>query len=340
MTPSPGPAGDVGAGGQHQHAYAAATRAAPRHLLTLADRSAADIDALLERARAIKRRPSRYVRALYERTLLMIFEAPSLRTRLSFETAMTQLHGHAINYYTMHSPWGAGKESIEDFARTASRFCDAITARVFSHDDLMRFAAAATVPVVNALTDYGHPCQILGDLLTIAERLGRTEGFVLAYCGDARNNVTYSWMRAACKMGFRLRIACPPLAAYAPAPEVLAELDGLRERGGTVEILDDPAVALRGADVVYTDSWMSYRVPASEKEQRTSDLTAYRIDTDAMARASPSALFMHCLPAVRGMEVTDAVIDGSQSIVFDQAENRLHVQKALLLDLLGGDHSG
>jgi ornithine carbamoyltransferase len=299
------------------------------HLLTLADRSAAEIEALIELARAIKRQPSRTKRALYERTLLMIFEAPSLRTRLSFETAMTQLHGHAINYYTLHSPWGAGKESIEDFARTASRYCDAVAARVFSHDDLTRFAASATVPTINALTNLGHPCQVLGDLLTIRERTGRLDGLVMAYAGDARNNVTYSLMRAAVRMGFSLRVACPPLDAYRPHPDVL------RERGGTVEVLDDLRQALAGAAVVYTDSWMSYRVPAAEREQRVTDLDAYRIDGAAMAGAAPHALFMHCLPAMRGMEVTDEVIDGPQSIVFDQAENRLHVQKAILLDLLG-----
>jgi ornithine carbamoyltransferase len=307
-----------------------------RHLLTLADLTAAEIGALIARAREIKARPSRYLRALYERTLLMIFEAPSLRTRLSFETAMTQLHGHAINYYTVHSPWGAGKESIEDFARTVSRYCDGVCARVFAHEDLCRFAAAASVPVINAMTNGGHPCQVLGDLLTLAERLGRTGGFVMAYAGDACNNVTYSLMRAAVRMGFRLRIACPPAAAYRPAPAVLAELDALRSSDGSVEVMHDLGEAVAGADVVYTDSWMSYRVPVTEKERRMRDLAAFRVDAAAMARALPGALFMHCLPALRGMEVTADVIDGPQSIVFDQAENRLHLEKALLLHLLGG----
>lgn len=305
-----------------------------RHLLTLADLTAVQIRALIAQAKAIKAGPSRYVRALYERSLLMIFEAPSLRTRLSFETAMTQLHGHAINYYTLHSPWGAGKESIEDFARTVSRYCDAVCARVFSHDDLRRFAAAATVPVINAMTNHGHPCQILGDLLTIDETLGRTEGFRMAYAGDACNNVTYSLMRAAVRMGFDLRVACPPLEAYRPAPAVLAELDGLRESDGRVEIVDDLHAATAGADVVYTDSWMSYRVPPEEKDRRARDLAPYRVDARAMARAAQDAVFMHCLPASRDMEVTADVIDGAQSIVFDQAENRMHIEKAILLDLI------
>jgi ornithine carbamoyltransferase len=307
-----------------------------RHLLTLADRTAAEILGLLGRARAVKAAASRYVRALYEKTLLMIFAAPSLRTRLSFETAMTQLHGHAINYYTVHSPWGVGKESIEDFARTVSRYCDAVAARVFSHDDLCRFAAAASVPVINAMTNGGHPCQVLGDLLTIGERLGRTSAFTLAYAGDACNNVTYSLMRASVKLGFDLRIACPDLAEYRPEPQVVAELAHIRESGGRVEVIDDVAAAVAGADVVYTDSWMSYRVPAEHAERRARELGPYQVTAAVLARAAPGALFMHCLPAQRGMEVTAEVIDGPQSIVFDQAENRLHVEKAILLELLGG----
>lgn len=302
-----------------------------RHLLTLADLDVAEIRHLVDRAAAVKTRPSRYIRALYERTLLMIFEAPSLRTRLSFETAMTQLHGHAIDYYTVHSPWGAGKESIEDFARTVSRYCDAVTARVFSHDELVRFANAASVPVINAMTNAGHPCQVLGDLLTIHERLGRIDGFRMAYAGDARNNVTYSLMRAAALLGFELRIACPRDADYVPDPAVVDGLRALGNGGSSVTVLHDVGEAFRGADVVYTDSWMSYRVPEEEREQRLHDLAPFRVDAAAMARAPAAALFLHCLPALRSMEVSAEVIDGPQSIVFDQAENRLHVEKAILL---------
>jgi ornithine carbamoyltransferase len=307
-----------------------------RHLLTLADFSAAELLGLIERGRAVKAAASRYVRALYEKTLLMIFEAPSLRTRLSFETAMTQLHGHAIDYYTVHSPWGVGKESIEDFARTVSRYCDAVAARVFAHEDLCRFAAAASVPVINAMTNGGHPCQVLGDLLTVGERLGRVSGFTMAYAGDACNNVTYSLMRASVKFGFDLRIACPDLPEYRPDPEVLRELERIRERTGRVEVGNDLAAAAAGADVVYTDSWMSYRIPAEHAERRARDLGPYRVTAAVMARAATHAVFMHCLPALRGMETTAEVIDGPQSIVFDQAENRLHIEKAILLELLGG----
>lgn len=301
-----------------------------RHLLTLSDFSAAEIHALLAKAQIIKANPSRFMRALYEKTLLMVFEAPSLRTRLSLETAMTQLHGHAINYYTLHSPWAAGKESIEDFARTASRYCDAMSLRIFAHEELCQFAGASDVPVINAMTNGGHPCQILGDLLTIQERFGRANGFRMAYLGDACNNVTYSLMRAAAIMAFDLRIACPPLQDYRPEESVLAEV-GDRY----VTLFEDAGEAVADADVIYSDSWMSYRVPPEQKAARMRYLEPYRVDAAIMGRAANHAVFMHCLPALRGMEVAAEVIDGERSIVFEQAENRLHIEKAILLELLG-----
>ena len=166
-----------------------------KDLRTLADLTPGAFDTLIERARVLKLHPQRYVRMLYEKTLLMIFEAPSLRTRLSFETAMTQLHGHAINYYTIHSPWGAGKESMEDVARTLSRYCDAVSARLFSHAEIEKLAAHADVPVIIAMTNDAHPCQVLADFFTIREKLGKHRGVRLAYFGDARNNVAYSLIR-------------------------------------------------------------------------------------------------------------------------------------------------
>ena len=307
-----------------------------RHLLKTSDLSPTEFWQLIDQAIAMKRRPSRYIRALYEKTLLMLFEAPSLRTRLSFETAMTQLHGHAIGFQTAHSPWGVGKESIEDVARTISRYCDAVCARLFSHEELQRLASNSEVPVINAMTNEDHPCQILGDFMTLSEKLSRRSGVHLAYCGDACNNVTYGLMRAALLTGNHLRVACPGDPRYAPSPAVLAELEALaREHPGTVTLTDDPRDAVRDAAVVYTDSWMSYRVPASEKPARLADLARYRVDAALIAQAGPDAWFMHCLPAARGEEVTAEVIDGPRSFVFDQAENRLHAQKALLLQLLG-----
>lgn len=307
-----------------------------RHLLTLCDLTPERLRALLALAADVKREPSRRARALYEKTLLMIFEAPSLRTRLSFETAMTQLHGHAIAYYTTHSPWGVGKESIEDVARTVSRYCDVVTARIYSHDELVALAGSASVPVVNALTNEGHPCQVLADLLTIEEHVGRLEGLRVAYLGDARNNVTYSLARACAMTGNRLAIACPDDDEFRPEERILDEVGALgRRHGGRVDVFAEPAHALDGADVVYTDSWMSYRVPAEQKERRRRMLAAFRVTSDSFANAADGALFMHCLPAQRGDEVTAEVIDGPRSIVFDQAENRLHMEKAILLDLLG-----
>jgi ornithine carbamoyltransferase len=195
------------------------------------------------------------------------------------------------------------------------------------------------VPVINAMTNWGHPCQILGDLLTISERLGRTEEFTMAYAGDARNNVTYSLMRAAVRVGFDLKVACPPDDDYCPEPAAMDDLEALRESKGRVSVSHDLEAAVADADVVYTDSWMSYRVPEAQKARRLRDLDPYRVDSEVMAGAAGDAVFMHCLPALRGVEVTEEVIDGPQSIVFDQAENRLHVEKAILLEFLGGSLS-
>jgi ornithine carbamoyltransferase len=308
----------------------------PLHLLSLADLQPADFCACIDLAEEIKHRSSRYMRALYEKTLLMIFEAPSLRTRLSFETAMTQLHGHAINYYTVHSPWGAGKESIEDVGRTLSRYCNAVSARIYDHAELVRLAENCSVPVINAMTNNGHPCQILGDLLTVREHLGKGSEMRWAYIGDGCNNVTYSLMRAAAITGNTLRIAAPENPDYLPPVETLVEVQKLCDQfGGQVEVVHDPREAVTDANMVYTDSWMSYRVPAAEKERRLRDLAAFTVDGALMRRAAKDAVFMHCLPAMRGQEVTAEVIDGPQSIVFDQAENRLHVEKAILLRMIG-----
>ncbi|MDJ0974134.1 MAG: ornithine carbamoyltransferase [Planctomycetota bacterium] len=303
-----------------------------KDLLTLADLTPEDLSGLLARAAELKAHPQNYIRALYEKTLLMIFEAPSLRTRLSFETAMTQLHGHAINYYTVHSPWGAGKESMEDVARTLSRYCNAVTARLYSHDELTKLAEHATVPVINAMTNEAHPCQAMADYLTIQEKRGDLAGMRVTYIGDACNNVAYSLMRAAALTSGELTIGCPDLEAYSPEARVIEEAAGL---GCNVRVVHDAREAASGADVIYTDSWMSYRVPAEEKAKRLEELGPFRVDEAVMGEAKDDAIFMHCLPAWRGHEVTAGVIDGPHSVVFDQAENRMHTEKALLLTLIG-----
>ncbi len=275
----------------------------------------------------IKRAPERYASALAGRTLLMIFQKPSLRTRVSFEAAMLQCGGHAIHYDLSMSPWSLGKETAADTAKTASRYVDAIMARLFRRADMRELAEAATVPVINGLTDFEHPCQAIGDLTTLLERRGTLDGARLAYVGDGRNNVTHSLIDACARTGVALTVGCPPGAEYAPDPAVLARSPGAR-------VVNDARGAVAGADAVYTDTWMSYHIPVEERDRRTRALAPFRVTRELMAAAAPGAIFMHCLPALRGAEVVDEVIDGPESVVFDQAENRLHSEKAILITLL------
>jgi ornithine carbamoyltransferase len=306
-----------------------------RHLLSIADLEPRAVRGLLDLARRTKRARRRRP-ALAGRTLLAFFQMPSLRTAISFDVAMTSLGGSAIDYASERSPWASGKESIEDVARVLSRYVDAVVLRMHDHAEVARFAELAGVPTINGLTSQEHPTQVLADLLTIEEALGRLEGVRVAYLGDSLNNVTHSLLLAAPRVGLDLAIACPGAAAYAPDPAVLAAARAARFRGvrrARLEVTQDPLEAARGADVLYTDSWMSYRVDPTLKSRRMRDLGPYRVD-ERVAAAAPGALFMHPLPALRGMEVTAGVIDGPRSVVFDQAENRLHMHRAILLDLL------
>ena len=306
-----------------------------RHLLTLEDWSREDIAEAIAMAREVKANPAKYADALRGKTLCMIFEKPSLRTRLSFETGMTQLGGHAIYYDTSRSPLGAGKESIGDTMQTMCRYVDIIMARLFKHEDLLEMAKYATVPLINALTNFSHPGQIIADLQTVEEHLGRLEGLKIAYFGDAFNNVTHSLMFACPKMGMHLVVACPEGAEYEPDPAVLASAKKFAAAAGVpLEVVHDAAEAARGADVLYTDSWMSYHIPPEQKEARVAKFSPYRVTEELLALAKPTAVFENCLPAIRGMEQTAGVIDGPQSVVFDEAENRMHVHKALMLLLL------
>jgi ornithine carbamoyltransferase len=306
-----------------------------QHLLTLDDWTPAQVRAVLDLAARVKERPADYARALTQRTLLMIFEKPSLRTRLSFETGMTQMGGHAIYYDTSTSPMGAGKESLHDTAKTFSRYVDIVMARLFRHADLEELARHATIPIINALTDHAHPCQILADLLTVQEKKGELAGLKLAYLGDSNNNVTHSLMIGGAMMGMHVAVGCPADAAYAPQPEVCETAQRLAvANGGGISVHADAAAAVAGADVVYTDSWMSYHIPKDQLEQRVEVFMPYQVNQALMGEAATDAIFMNCLPAIRGYEQTVEVIDGPQSVVFDQAENRLHAQKAVLLMLL------
>ncbi len=306
-----------------------------KDLLSLEDLSKEELLGFIELAEDVKANPEKYREAVKDKTLLMIFEKPSLRTRVSFETGMTQMGGHGIYYNTATSPLGK-KETIEDTARVVSRYVDIVMARLFSFEQTKKLAENATIPVIDALSDYSHPCQILGDLLTIKEHKGKLEGLTLAYMGDSKNNVTYSLMYGCPIAGLNIRVGCPEKEEYNPDRRVIETAKKLAEKYETkVEVLHNAVEAVKDADIVYTDSWMSYHIPQEEKERRVKDLMPCQVNTELMKHAKPDAVFMNCLPALRGMEQTAEVIDGPQSIVFDQAENRLHIQKAIILRLLG-----
>ena len=307
-----------------------------KHLISLKEWSATEIRETLDLAKDLKAHPEKYADAMARKTLLMIFEKPSLRTRLSFEAGMTQMGGHAIYYNTATSPMGSGKETISDSIKTASRFVDVIMARLYKHEDLLEMARYATVPVINALTDDSHPCQILADLQAMEEKKGRIAGLKLAYLGDGFNNVTHSLMYGGTKMGMHVAVGSPAGADYSPKSEVVADCTRFAEEsGGSLLVTDDPIEAIRDADVVYTDSWMSYHIPKEQEAERIAKFKPYQVNAELMAHAKPDAIFMNCLPAARGFEQTAEVIDGPQSIVFDEAENRLHAQKAVILRLCG-----
>lgn len=308
---------------------------AKRDLLVVKDFSKNEILELVKGAIRIKKSQGAYATALKDKTLLMLFEKPSLRTRLSFEVGMTQLGGHAIFYSIKDSPLGK-KESMSDTAQTAARYVDIIMARTFEHSDIEELAKFASVPVINALSNFAHPCQILSDMQTITEKGKNIEKFKMSYFGDCNNNVTHDLMYAAGVLGYEMAVCCPPGEQFNPQKRVVDDVKKLSAKSGAkVTVTHEVKEAASGSDVVYTDSWMSYHVPESEKEGRLKTLMPYQVNSKLMAMAKKDAIFMNCLPAMRGYEQTADVIDGPQSIVFDQAENRLHMQKAIMLFLLG-----
>jgi len=302
-----------------------------RDLLTIRDLSAGEVEGLLELAADIKKNAGAYKKALDGRTLAMIFQKPSLRTRVTFETGMTQLHGHAI--YMSPSEVGLGqRESVADVARNLERWVDGIMARVFAHKIVEDLAHWARVPVINGLSDDFHPVQALSDLLTIKERVGALKGTKLAYVGDG-NNVTHSLLFAAARTGMTLSVATPE--GYAPRADVAAwAVEAGRETGATFDISHDVARAVKGAHFIYTDVWASMG-QESEAEARKKVFVPYQVNAKVMKLAGTDPYFLHCLPAHRGDEVTDEVADAPRSLIFDQAENRLHMQKALLVSLMG-----
>nr|AMQ24250.1 ornithine transcarbamylase 2 [Euglena gracilis] len=299
-------------------------------VLKISSFSAEQAGEILEIAMDIKANPKKYRSSMEQKTLLMLFEKPSLRTRVSFETGMTQMGGHAIYYNISDSPLGK-KETVSDTAKVVSRMVDAMIARVNDRKVVAELAANATIPIINALDDYAHPTQMFADMQTILEKKGRLKGLNVAYFGDVENNVTYDLMRAAALMGFNLNVSGP----NEPEAEVLEEVAALSAKSGsTVKLVKDPKEAVKDVDVVYTDSWMSYGIPKEQLEARVNLFKPYQVTTELMALAKPDCIFMNCLPAARGMEQTAEVVDGPQSVVFDEAENRLHAHKAMLVWLL------
>jgi ornithine carbamoyltransferase len=293
-----------------------------RDLLRIADLTSAEIEAILALAERLKadQRAHRPHPLLAGRTLAMIFEKPSLRTRVTFEVGMVQLGGAAVNLAQGDIRLGE-REPARDIARNLERWVDLILARVFSHQSLVDLASAARIPVVNGLSDLHHPCQVLADCLTLREHRGRIAGLRVVFVGDG-NNMAHSWMEAAARLGFDFVLACPP--GYEPDPAITAEA------GPRVTVTHDVEAAAHGADVLYTDVWTSMGQEAEAAERRTA-FGRFQVNERLVALAAPDALVMHCLPAHRGEEITDAVLEGPHSVVFDQAENRLHVQKAIMV---------
>ena len=295
-----------------------------RHFLQFKDFSLPELEYLFARTRWIKDKFKRYERywPLEDRTLAMIFEKPSTRTRMSFEAGMHQLGGAAIYLYTRDSQLGRG-EPVEDAAQVISRMCDVIMVRTFEQDIIDRFARNSRVPVINGLTDDHHPCQILADLYTFIEHRGPIKGKTVAWIGDS-NNMCNTWLQAAEILGFRLNVSTPP--GYEVEPQ---------RANGNFRAFRDPLDATKGADLVTTDVWTSMGFEAEDKKRRRA-FRDWQVDAEMMRAAKKDALFMHCLPAHRGEEVAAEVIDGPQSVVWDEAENRLHTQKALLEFLVLG----
>jgi ornithine carbamoyltransferase len=304
------------------------------HFLSAADLTHEQADALLQRAQNLKaewRAGGHAEQPLRGKTLALVFEKPSLRTRVAFEAGMTQLGGHG-SYLSANDIDMGGRESVPDVARNLSRWVQVIAARVFRHATVEELARHSSVPVINALCDREHPCQALADMLTLKERFGRLHGLRLAYVGDG-NNVCHSLMLLGATLGVNIGVACPP--DYRPDPEIVQQAEQLAaESDATITISSAPGEIVAGADAVYTDVWASMG-QEHEAARRRPVFQPYQVNAELIGQAGATALVMHCLPAHRGEEITAEVIDGPNSVVFDQAENRLHVQKALILTLLG-----
>ena len=332
-TPEPRPRAAAALGIQSDTAFnEAARRLKGRDLCSIADLTVDEMSALMELGHAVKTAPEDFLHALDARQMVMFFEKASLRTRLTFEAGINTLGGNAIFVDQTQSPLGE-RESLPDMAHNVERWMSAIVLRTYSHDTITEMAACSRIPVINALSDLEHPCQAIADFLTIEERFGSAEGLHFAYVGDG-NNVCHSLILAAAQLGAHCHVATPK--AFAPKLDIIHKAIELCEQtGGSITLHTDPVKAVTGAHAVYTDVCTSMGFE-HEATKRAPIFKPYQVNEALMAYAAPDAVFMHCLPAHRNAEVTDAVLDGPQSVVFDQAENRLHAQKAILLMLLGG----
>jgi len=305
---------------------------APKHLTMDLDLKKEEIWEIFHLAKELKEKQKRGIphELLKGKSLAMIFQKPSTRTRVSFEVAMTQLGGHALNLSSQELQLSRG-ETIADTAKVLSRYVDCIMARVFDHQDIVELAKNASVPVINGLSDKFHPCQALTDLFTIWEKFGTLENLTLVFVGDGDNNVTNSLLLLCARLGVNFRVACPE--KYKTRKEILdLAKEDIEKNKVKIEILEDPKEAVKGADVIYTDTWVS--MGRTDVKERLEAFKNYRVNKELLSFAKESVKVMHCLPAHRNQEITDEVMDGPNSIIFDQAENRLHVQKAILVKLL------
>lgn len=303
-----------------------------RDLLSLQDLTNNELDALLELAGQLKKGNYPLSNPLKGKTVALLFQKPSNRTRVSFEVGTLQLGGNCLYLGPDEINLGV-RESIADVAKTLSRYLDALVARTFTHDDIMELAHHASIPVINGLSDLHHPCQALADIFSIKEKFGRLKGLTLGYIGDGNNNVCHSLLQGCAKVGMHMRIAAPKKYEPQPAIVQLAK-ESSKNTGAKIEITHSPKDAVKNADIIYSDVWVSMG-QEKESKKRLKDLKGYQVNAELVKGAHKQYIFMHCLPAHRGQEVTADIIDGPHSIVFDQAENRLHAQKAILITLLG-----
>ncbi|MCD6229951.1 MAG: ornithine carbamoyltransferase [Candidatus Diapherotrites archaeon] len=303
-----------------------------KSILSLFDLDKTEILHLVELAGDIKKNPQVYSGALTGKTLMMLFEKPSLRTKISFDVGMQSMGGNTLVIDSQSSPFKS-KETVADTAKVSSRYVDIIMARLFEHNDLVEMAQNASVPVINGLTNDFHPVQILSDLLTIKEKKGRFDKLKLCFLGDGFNNVTHSLIIGCAHMGIDVSVGCP--SELSPKQEIVDKANAIAQVSeAKITVTQDAKEAIKDADIVYADSWMSYHIPESEKEKRVQKFLGFQVNSEIVKGAKPDFIFMNCLPAMRGFEQTAEIIDGRHSVVFDQAENRLHMQKAIMLECL------